>query len=177
MINFKSLDIEYITGLIFGVLGFVLSILIGFISGNNFVFIVVRSLIIAVIFSLIGYACLIIIKKFVPEIYHVFTSINENQEIDINKDISDVAEHESSIENIPEASAADINSESDLKIPDMDLENQFNTLEKDKSEESQVNADGRDSAVISKNISSEKNIRYEPKIAAQAIRTMMKRDE
>ena len=57
----------------------------------------------------------------------------------------------------------------------MDLENEFNTLEKEQSKDSYISTDKADTGVISKNIPSEKTIKYEPKIAAQAIRTMMKR--
>ena len=56
------------------------------------------------------------------------------------------------------------------------LENEFNEIGEKREEDSYSNR-GNEPAVSSHSILDEKKIKYEPKIAAQAIRTMMKRDE
>ncbi|MBN2040966.1 MAG: hypothetical protein JW864_13055 [Spirochaetes bacterium] len=178
MVNYKNFAIEYITALIFGVLGLLLSLFAGFISGNKIISVFVRSVIITIGFAFIGYICLIIVKKFVPEIYQVFSNINENKEVNLNNDRDNSKGSEiDSAENMPETSIAEADSGTETRVPDVELEDQFNTLEKEQAGESFLSKDKVDAGTASKSFSREKNITYEPKIAAQAIRTMMKRDE
>ncbi len=64
MNNFKSLSIEYKSGALFGAIGLVLSIIIGLLTGNSIGTIVLRTLFLAVPFAVLGYGCIIILKKF-----------------------------------------------------------------------------------------------------------------
>ena len=57
-----------------------------------------------------------------------------------------------------------------------EIENEFKPFEKPPIV-SDIDMKDEDPSVIKKDISKEKVIKYEPKIAAQAVRTMMKRDE
>lgn len=170
MINLKDIDIEYISSAIFGLTGLILSLFIGFISGNAISLVIIRALIITIIFSILGFACILIIKKYVPEIYKIFTSINNNEEVEIKPENleEDIKDKKPIIDS---SVSEEINLHEDKR--DEELENEFNTFDNQSEEDSYASK----RVVDSKNIFNEKKIKYEPKIAAQAIRTMLKRDE
>ncbi len=60
---------------------------------------------------------------------------------------------------------------------DAKLEREFNDIEKQPDDYSSVDEGEKVSGINSHDVFKDKKIKYEPKIAAQAIRTMMKRDE
>ena len=183
MINLKSIDIEYIICAAFGIIALIISLVIGAFSGNRAGLVFQRAFITAIIFTVIGFISIFIIKKYVPEVYQLITSGYDNEDLEIkaenpvNQDdkanISDEgAENKSELNNSTE-------SEGSLKISreDTDLENEFTTLDKQSGEDYSLNAQQNNSNLFPKDAFKDKKIKYEPKIAAQAIRTMMKRDE
>ncbi|MBN2402535.1 MAG: hypothetical protein JXN64_09045 [Spirochaetes bacterium] len=181
MITLKNINIEYLAAMGFGLTGLVLSLFAGFFSGNSISVILFRAFITAIILSIVGFICLFIIKKFVPEIYQIINSIFNNESADINVDSSNEKSYEKAegdnLGNMSSDTAefSEINENLAANRTDTDLESQFNTIDKIDSSSS-LNADMTPGAVSHSGFKDNK-IKYEPKIAAQAIRTMMKRDE
>ncbi|MFH0974636.1 MAG: hypothetical protein V1874_02515 [Spirochaetota bacterium] len=124
-----------------------------------------------------------VLKKFVPELYQIVNSLNINKEVEIksedlaNKDIKP----NNNANNVEPGEKTSVQSESDVAVntgrEDAALENEFNRMEKPSEIYSSLGADNNDPTGGSQKLFKDNKIKYEPKIAAQAIRTMMKRDE
>jgi hypothetical protein len=192
MIHLKNINTKYIISTGFGLLGLILSLFVGIFSGNGISAVFFRAFITAIIFSIVGFICLFIIEQFVPEIYQIVNSMNiENANVNVENTESIITDNTENVEsNISNDNNENIkigNIESDdssisneiltVKNDDTQLERQFNTIEKQTDNYSSLNTDEKDSSTISRDILKDNRIKYEPKIAAQAIRTMMKRDE
>ncbi|MDY6934239.1 MAG: hypothetical protein SVZ03_08460 [Spirochaetota bacterium] len=171
MISLKELNIEYIFGVLFGVIGLVLSFLIGLFAGNAIGTVFFRSIIFTITFCIIGYVNLIIVKKYVPEIYealNIMKSSKENENIDFPSGSEDKGMTDEFLQEV-DASSQDAET---LIADDEALSLKEPTVT---PTETFLDLGGKgESAQADMN---DKNIRYEPKIMAQAIRTMMKRDD
>ncbi len=88
MINLKNINKEYLISAGFGFFGLILSLLAGIFSGNKLFIIFFRAITTAILFSILGFICLFIIKKFVPEIYQIINSINNNEGSNVNTETS-----------------------------------------------------------------------------------------
>jgi hypothetical protein len=189
MINFRNIGVQYLTGILFGLFALVLSLLIGFLSGNRISLVIFRTFLNTFIFSLIGTGCIFIIKRFVPEIYQIISFSDDAENIEIKtEEISGKSNstRKKSKEN-PESNSEELKQENpdsaenemslNEKRDDTELENEFNVLDKQPSGFSSENSSNNNSDNVSSKIIKDNSIKYEPKIAAQAIRTMMKKDE
>jgi hypothetical protein len=186
MKNLNDTNKEYLISAGIGLIGLVLSFFIGILSGNSVFTVILRAFITLVILSLIGYGCIFVIKKYVPEIYEAVNSlkINENPEINIenpdvkaeskeeNKDIekTEKINPEESISELPDEAAA-------VSREDTKLEREFTEIERQPDDYSSSISSDDIPHKKSEDFFKDRKIKYEPKIAAQAIRTMMKRDE
>jgi hypothetical protein len=178
MINYKNIGVEYLTGALFGLFALLISLLIGFIAGNRITLIIFRTFLNTLIFSAIGAACIFIIKKFVPEMYQVISMSNGTESIEINtNDLSDKAGSDNRVNVSGAPENADVSSHEHGNREDSELENEFNAIDKQTSGNSSFDMKGDNSDNISRDVIKDKTVRYEPKIAAQAIRTMMRKDE
>jgi hypothetical protein len=178
MINYKNIGVEYLSGALFGLFALVLSLVIGFIAGNKISLIFFRTFLNTLIFSVIGTGCVFVVKKFVPEMYQVISLSNDDENIEINTNDLAVKPDNNNRENItanPEMVSTSVNEQGNRE--DTELENEFNSLDKPSSGNSSFDIKENDTDNISHDIKKDKSNRYEPKIAAQAIRTMMKKDE
>ena len=186
MVSLKNINIEYTLSAGFGAAGLVLSLLTGLFSGNEIPVIFLKAFITAIIFVILGYICLFIIKKFVPEIYQIICLINSNEELNIDVEASDDKIDQKSEININQnknfgdtdiSGSPGFDRGVSVKSEDTELESEFNSVGNNGDNYSSLKTNEKDSVEISHNAFKESNIKYEPKIAAQAIRTMMKRDE
>jgi hypothetical protein len=186
MINLKNINKEYLISTGFGFLGLILSLLAGIFSGNKLFIIFIRAITTVILFSILGYVCLFIIKKFVPEIYQIINSINNNEGSDVSIETSsDIIDEQGKNDNIEnqdlvdlEAGGASITGATlAVNREDAKLEREFNDVGKQPDDFSSINEDEKVSGINSHGVFKDNKIKYEPKIAAQAIRTMMKRDE
>jgi len=162
----KYSGIEFKTGLIFAIIAFVLSIIAGFIGSVPAGMVFFRSIIVIPLFFLVGFGALIIIKKFVPEVYEALTNFSRTAEDDeiekADMSFNDTGEFvsENREENFTEFTEDDYDRVNSTNNKNVD--NKVNTsngkLGKHKIiEENQFNG-------------------YEPKVMAEAIRTMMSKD-
>jgi hypothetical protein len=181
MIDLKKIDIKFVFSAVFGIIALILSVFAGIFSGNGLSTIIFRTFTNTILFSVIGFFCLLVFKKFVPEVYQIIESLN-NPEVEVNVN-SSAKENEpgkaqdENKEYEDKGAQASISDNVSLETSrnDKELESTFNTLEKDSYRNSSSDMD--DNYTANKSGSKDMKIKYEPKIAAQAIRTMLKKDE
>ena len=168
MTDFKKLNIEYKAAAVFGIGSFLLSVIASIFSGNSAGIILLRSVIFAVIFCVIGFASLYVMKKYVPEIYEIFNSGIFGPGAD------------SGMGNEEEISDGEIGGEPDrgnAKAEEKDKISSALDASDDIESESDLGAIDDVSGANNANKEMERMFKYEPEIAAQAIRTMMKKDD
>ena len=172
---FEQLGIEQKYGAVLGAAAFILSLLTGLIAGVSFSVTIIRSFIMIPVFFIVGYGIVTILKKYVPEIYEALTIAGEKAgesglegqtevnlsdiESDVNSDAYDASEKEKS-EEFTEFTQKDFD--------------RYKTSE-DSGLDASSNASG---GKMGKHIIVQEQFNsYEPKIMAQAIRTMMSKDK
>ncbi|PKL19417.1 MAG: hypothetical protein CVV49_00985 [Spirochaetae bacterium HGW-Spirochaetae-5] len=167
MIKFGELGIELKSGMIFSALALVLSVIAGLAGGVPGGMVLFRSLILTPVFFVVGFGIILIIKKFVPEVYEIIsnpaTSEDPAEKVDITGDLS-------------MDSSEDISEKSDTGF------SEFTAKDYDRLQT--VNDSGLDSALSHSNGKLGKHIivenqfnSYEPKLMAMAIKTMMSKDK
>lgn len=185
MLNIKQIEIEYKISVIFAGIAFIISLLSGFITGNDIGLIIIRSFISLLVFLLLGYSVVFVLKKYVPEVYQLFRTSNEaisteNSQIDI-QDASETevikpAEKKGREDNSVSQDAALSDTYDKTEVKDNDFEDEIATVDKEQENKSEhiPGATVKKSKLES---DIEQRIKYEPKIVAEAVRTMMRRDE
>jgi len=169
MIDLKTIDIKIKTSAVFGVSALVLSLFLGLVSGVPIVTVLIRSLIMTVAFSGLGFVIIFIITKFVPEFKQIVSSKGSLEDIDISDDLSE--------------SDVDLgeNLSDDVPGKDADIDDSFTELNKESfpdvtdsvaAAESGSNNLGKHIVKIEDGFN-----KFEPKLMAEAVRTMMSKDE
>ncbi|HPS58131.1 MAG TPA: hypothetical protein PK514_08485 [Spirochaetota bacterium] len=170
----EQIQIEYRVGLFLSVIAFVLSIATGFIAGIPFGTVILRGIIFAVVFFAVGYGGLQILKKLVPEVYEAITSpqlLSSGKDEAGSNDINaGMDEADQAVDNTMDEEAT---GSGFTEFTEKDFD-RYNTPA-DAGRESTLNpAKGK----MGKHIMVQQQFNaYEPKIMAQAIKTMMSKDK
>ncbi|HOE20959.1 MAG TPA: hypothetical protein PKJ69_08375 [Spirochaetota bacterium] len=166
--------------LIFGLLAFIVSLFFGLVVGNRIVILFVRVLFFTVIYATIGYASMLVIKHFVPEVYEILNNLlNIGQSLDtVTESSAEMMQSEDKSSDDYEKGEVVVSSDSGNESINRGTtyNEAFTPLEaKDftafTTEESKPKKMGKHIVL------DDKKIQYEPKIMAEAIRTMIKRDK
>jgi len=174
MIQFGELAIEMKSGIIFSILAFVSSIIAGFAGSVPAGMVFLRTLIIIPVFFVVGFAMILVIKKFVPEIYEILSNLNVSSEDSAEK-----------VEIVSDNTGEEIPEKSDSGFSEF-TEKDYDRLQtvKDSDKLLPVSDSGLDNVLhtsggkLGKHIIVENQLNgYEPKLMAQAIRTMMSKDK
>lgn len=181
MISLNKINIEYKSTVLFGLSALFLSFLIGFLAGVRWNIVILRSIVLMVVFAAIGFGICVILRKFVPEIYGFLTSVPPSGS-------EDTAGNEPDIDMSEGVEAASMGEDAEMSgAPSPDAAerpraDEFRELEKEGFAHYST-APGGGSGVhtpsgkLGKHIlEKEKLAKYEPKIMAQAVRTMMGKD-
>jgi hypothetical protein len=194
----KNLEFEYKAALIMGLGAIVLSILIGIASGVSAGALLIRSLFVLPVFAGMGFGASTVIKKFVPELYGLLSLKGDESvpDVGMKEDVSEAAgkpavEIEKNSEDLEKNSVESTQKDSDPLFQEFS-KSDFPKVEEPKSQtdDSFLNVSlETDSALSNKTgknsgdrrlgkhiVMSESFGKYEPKIMAQAIRTMLKRE-
>ena len=170
----EQIQIEYRAGLFLAVIAFVLSLATGFLSGISFGTVLVRGIIFAVVFFAVGFGGLQILKKLVPEVYEALNSIKaslpgKDESASRNPDV----ETDEAVPHGEYPAEADETDTGFTEFTEKDFD-RYNTPA-DTGLDSTLNpAQGR----MGKHIMVQQQFNaYEPKIMAQAIKTMMSKDK
>ena len=174
MIGLKNISIEYKSTIAFGVIAFILSLLVGVIADVEFGMVIIRSLIIMVFFSGLGFASVFVLKKFVPEFYSFINTFGSK---DLEKDQPVINEAtvepgdesgDETKDNLEEGSSSEFSELLDEDVPHL--------ASKEAGDE--AISSGIDDGKLGKHIvEKQKGINFEPEILAKAVRTMMSKDE
>lgn len=162
-------------GAAFGAVAFILSFLTGLVSGVSIIVTIIRSLIMFPVFFIVGFGIVLVLKNYVPEIYEAFASAgNKTEEAGPEShtevDISDIESEESADTYEP---VQTVKAEEFTELTPKNFE-RYSTKE-DSGLDASLNASG---GKLGKHIIIQEQFNsYEPKIMAQAIRTMMSKDK
>jgi hypothetical protein len=181
MISIRSISLEYKATVIFAVLALVLSLVTGMGVGIRLSVVVLRSVILCAVFAGIGFGICVIMRKFVPEVYQFLASFAGAQPV-VEAGVPDIgllgAEGEETAggETAPAGVDAEAGEPASVESPGA-----FTELEKEGLEHYSTSPGGTSvntrSGKLGKHIlEKEKMAKYEPKIMAQAVRTMMSKD-
>lgn len=185
MTNMNALNLEYRWGIIFGILALVLSSLLGVLTGNSLAQILLRSLILSFVFVAVGSGAVMVIKKYVPEVYELLTSASQSSRSTDSNELP-------SIGGALPGNAANVAGEQikeDLKenlSPKTEPEKMENPAAEEpsdgfvplKEEDYKTYSTAKvEEGKLGKHILTDKKLKYEPKIVAEAIRTMMGKDK
>jgi hypothetical protein len=180
MINLNKINLEYKSTILFGFTAFLLSFVIGLISGVRWNIVILRSFVLTVVFGVIGFGIFFILSKYVPEVYELVSSMLA---LPVGKDEGEAA---SAMERgTVQDATADIETQ-DIGEADALSEGavpaEFKEFDKEGLSHYSTTPGGAGSintksGKLGKHIlESEKLAKYEPKIMAQAVRTMMSKD-
>lgn len=183
MIQLDNISFEQKTAIIFGGAALFLSLIVGLVFGVGFGTVLFRSLLFAVFFAGLGFGIIYAVKRFVPELFEAVSSAKSNQQgspslqqgddnpDQKNNDADGIAgETRGAAEKTDEAVQS--GGFKEFKEDDYVAYKSSGGREMDSA------IDNAKSAKLGKHIVvNEKLAKYEPKIMAQAVRTMLHKDE
>lgn len=173
---FREFGPEVKAAAFFGAGSFFLSLVIGLAAGNTLGNAFLTSFVMALVFSILGYAAVTVVKRFVPELFEVFAGASAPGageypgEAPVSPERADSRPVEGDSGETGEAveggeKAAEMKSGIDFEPVDSASYARYSTKPE--------MAEGKLGKHI---VVNQKKVKYEPKIVAEAIRTMMKRD-
>ena len=178
MVSFESVKIEYKTGAVFGVLALVLSIAVGLAAGNTVLYSFGRALFLGIVFACLGTGLTMLLRKYVPE---VFTSSEGSagpaayDEGTAGSDFGSSAGVSAVDTSAPVSSSFDVSSDTAGGGEEQGFVPLGEYVAGQQYGDEHLQTKG--SVSVGKHILEEKGVKYEPKIIADAIRTMMSKDQ
>lgn len=174
----KNVSIDYKIIGFFGVTATIISLFVGMISGVAASDLFIRILIILPVFSGMGFGIIYILKRFVPEAYDMLTN-SPNDAEELTDADSEMKEEEYSSEYVKTESESESTSDDEEKSEFKELTgNDFQEITDNDIGVSDKTFSGSEGQKLGKHlVSNEKFGNYEPKIMAEAVRTMMSKDE
>lgn len=171
MVSLKNIQWEVRLAFVLGVSALVLSPVVGIVAGNPVIIVLIRAVVFSIVFALIGYGSIFVIKKFVPEFYEaVFANANHGGDV-TESEISGDEISDFSSESVDESGEVENGIEEELEPAS---ETPDSSLALSSGEDSSPSKSGRK---MGKHILEEKGMKFEPKLMAEAIRTMMSKDD
>jgi hypothetical protein len=178
MFNLKNLSLEYKITALFAIVALIVSLLTGLIMGIRWYTVLLRSAVIAVVFTGMGYGACAVVKRYVPEIYDLLASLVSRAIPDAgDSTAAGTSPHEAEDKGGADAAGEDRNR------PDMKQEPEFKELDNDTMDHYTTSPGGSGGVNTARGklgkhvLQTEKLAKYEPKVIAKAIRTMMKKDD
>lgn len=170
MINVADLQTEVKAGAVFGAVALFLSFSIGLLAGNGIADVMVRSLILTIMFALLGYGVTSVVRKFVPEVMEIRPLPAEKTEAPA------VPQGEERMEQVKTEEVPNVEEPADTaETPGTG--SGFVPFKESDFAKVDANLNIEQGKLGKHIIVNEKKMKYEPKIMAQAIRTMISRDK
>jgi hypothetical protein len=182
MISLNNINLEYKSTVLFGSTALLLSFIVGLISGIRWNIVLLRSFILTVVFGVIGFGVSFILKKYVPEIYGIVSSLLSLPGGSREEERAAMPEQAAATDEAADIDTRDIG---EMGTPPEAFEasaTEFKEFDKEALSHYSTTPGGAGSintksGKLGKHIlESEKLAKYEPKIMAQAVRTMMSKD-
>lgn len=163
--SLSGAGLEAKSAAVFGIIALVVSFILGLLAGNSFGFVLFRSLVLCLIFSGIGFGAIVVLRRFVPEIIEVLegsiAASPESEDVDVGEAPPPSPESEMAMQEGAQPTE----------------EKQFQPLGKDDFMRVSVGPSVSEGKLGRHFVDEKKTVKYEPKIIADAIRTMIRRDE
>ncbi|MBN1531655.1 MAG: hypothetical protein JXA20_03250 [Spirochaetes bacterium] len=168
---FKNLSMEYKASILFALCALMLSLIFGVVFGVGAGTVALRSLFMTLFFAGLGFGIIAVLRRYVPEVYTLLEGMSTDPVAAEGATDEEGEAREYAREKKAEAAADD----GGAAVPDRT----FNELSEEDFTKLTSNVDGigSDRKLGKHIISDEKIVSYEPRIMAQAVRTMMRRDE
>ncbi len=173
MLKLKGLGIEIKSGLFFAVVGFLFSFITGFVAGISFSVVILRSVITALIFSFLGYVAVIIIRKYVPEIYEMFFMQEDSAQEEATEQRAENGDGFTRADEIIESAEESGDNSGFRGLDDQSYERLTSVQNQELDSDLNISAGKMGNHII---IQDQFN-GYEPKLMADAVRTMMSKDK
>lgn len=174
MFSFRELGLELKTAVVFGTASLALSLIIGMMSGNNFGNALLTSVILMMVFSGLGYGIIIVLRNFVPEFLELF---NTGSNVDRTGDtISLTDDQPSEFTGAVEGEGDSDSGESEVFGRKAGDSIDFEPIEMKGMKQYRTGSETPEPRLGKHIVVDQKKVKYEPKIVAEAIRTMMRRD-
>jgi hypothetical protein len=179
MIDIRGIGAEYRIAAVFAVIAFFVTILGGIIAGVSIGVVVFRVIVSCIIFGGLGFGVVYVLKNYVPEVMDLFTSQNSAagqgpDSVEIPGD-----EGEADVEGAAEGSGSDggFTELSGEDFPRVSEATDTSAMDESLNQADSGGMNAKKGKLGKHIISDESKFQYEPKLMAQAVRTMMKRDE
>lgn len=180
MIGIRNISLEIKATVVFAVLALMLSLVTGFAAGIRWSVVLLRSVILCAVFAGIGFGICMIMQKFVPEVYQFLASFSGAGPA-AGAGEPDLAMPAAGEEETGAGEPLPAEAGAEAGIPAAAPPGEFTELEKEGLAQYYTSPEGTPvntgSGKLGRHIlEKEKMAKYEPKIMAQAVRTMMSKD-
>lgn len=173
---FRELGPEVKAAAFFGVGSLFLSLVIGLAAGNTFGNAFLTSFVMALVFSILGYAAVTVVKRFVPELFEVFAGASAPGSGDFQGEAPVAPERADSRPAGGDSGYDGEPAESEEKEAELKTGIDFEPVDSASYARYSSKPEMGDGKLGKHIVVNQKKVKYEPKIVAEAIRTMMKRD-
>ena len=182
--NIKEINTEYKATVLFAAIALVVTFLAGILGGVSITVVIIRMIIAGLVFAGIGFAAAFVVKKYVPELMDITSVMEPSETPDVLADegeapVTGEYEQAAYAEGGMEPSAG---SEGFTEFTGEEFP-RVSSKQEQGLDDSLDNPTGNGRVDTSRGkmgkhiIADEKTFQYEPKLMAQAVRTMMKKDE
>lgn len=175
--NFLNhLHLEHRVAAILGIAGLVLSIVVGFGAGIGADVVFLRAVLFGLIFAGIGFGGVFVLKKYVPELYDSFAGLSSSGDQAVTGDQGTAAEPGGASiggDRVDEVEMAEPVAAAAGNAPEA---GGFSDLSVDGMPHFSTKGAAADGKLGKHVVEKDTMVHYEPKIMAQAIRTMMGKD-
>ncbi len=180
MISVRSVSLDYKAAALFALVALVLSLVTGFIAGIRWEVVLIRSVVLMLVFAGIGFGACAILRKFVPEVHQLLSSF-AGMDPSVAPGEPEIDLMEAGAASAGGGEAAPEEGEAEAAGDTSQLQGGFSELEKEglahyTSASGGTTVNTRSGKLGKHILEKEKMAKYEPKIMAQAVRTMMSKD-
>jgi hypothetical protein len=185
VITIKDIDAKYRAVIVFGISAFIFSFLTGLFSGISFGVVIFRSFTALILFAGLGYGLILVLKQFVPEVTEIGIAIKkadaEDLEIDEESSSSGGESETAEVDEAGSAAEHTAKGEGFTEFTGDEFPRAADPSLNDSLDSGATAGNGAVNASQGKMgkhiIADNGQFKYEPKLMAEAVRTMMSKDE
>ncbi len=191
MTDLKRIPVEIRSAVIMGLAALLITFMVSVLAGNDPGQIIGRTIVMTLVFAVIGLGAMIVLKQFVPEVYNIFSGSFEAESAPPEPEEAVINSQGSSRESTGSQQGREQEKEEvertdpGEEIPEPGTpedtregyDEAFTPLDKEDYPRATVSQDAAQGKMGKHIILDEKKVQYEPKVMAEAIRTIMSRDK
>jgi hypothetical protein len=178
MVSFEEIKIEYKAGAVLGLTALVLSFAVGLAAGNTVLYTFGRALFLCIVFVCLGTGLTMLLRKYVPEVFSAQTGgmsgTAAGEQPAAGEEMFSSAGISAVDTSSPVSSSFEASSAAGTEEPGFVPLGEYVGGQAKLGDE---HLQPKSSHSVGKHILEEKGMKYEPKIIAEAIRTMISKDQ